>query len=297
MKMKSGAITETNLPGLKLIKRGKVRDLYDLGDELLFVATDRISTFDVVMPTPIPEKGAVLTSLSRFWFEKTQELCPNHLSLKTIADFVQDRKSREMLKARAMVVQKTEPLPVEVVVRGYLSGSGWKDYQKTGAICGIKLPQGLRESDRLPEPIFTPSTKAEIGVHDENITLATAEKLLGKKRANEVRDKALAIYNFAADYALKRGIIVADTKFEFGLKDGKLLVIDEMLTPDSSRFWPADQYKPGGPQPSFDKQFVRDYLIALGWNKTPPAPELPEDIVRKTTEKYLLAKRILTSPA
>ena len=291
--MKSNAVTETNLAGLKLLKRGKVRDLYDLGDLLLIVATDRISTFDVVMPTPIPKKGAVLTSLSRFWFEKTEKICANHLCGKTVNDVVKDRASRALLKDRAMVVQKTEPLPVEVVVRGYLSGTGWKDYRETGAICGIKLPKGLRESDRLPEPIFTPSTKAEIGVHDENITFATVEKLLGKKRANEVRDKALAIYQFAADYARPRGIIVADTKFEFGIKDGKLLVIDEMLTPDSSRFWPADQYRPGGPQPSFDKQFVRDYLIGLGWNKTPPAPELPEEIVRKTTEKYLLARKIL----
>jgi phosphoribosylaminoimidazole-succinocarboxamide synthase len=293
--MKTTAVTETNLAGLQLIKRGKVRDLYDLGDELLIVATDRISTFDVVMPTPIPEKGAVLTSLSRFWFQKTAKLCANHLSRKTVADVIQDQNNRAMLQDRAMVVKKTEPLAVEAVVRGYLSGSGWKEYQETGAICGIKLPQGLRESDRLPEPIFTPSTKAEIGVHDENITFATVEKALGKAQAKEVRDKAIAIYKFAADYARARGIIVADTKFEFGMKNGKLLVIDEMLTPDSSRFWPADQYRPGGPQPSFDKQFVRDYLIGLGWNKTPPAPELPKEIVRKTTEKYLLAKRILMS--
>jgi phosphoribosylaminoimidazole-succinocarboxamide synthase len=289
------AVTETNLAGLKLLKRGKVRDLYDLGDELLIVATDRISTFDVVMPTPIPEKGAVLTSLSRFWFEKTEKLCPNHLSRKTVDDVIHDPASRALLQDRAMVVQKTEPLVIEAVVRGYLSGSGWKAYQATGAICGIKLPPGLRESDRLPEPIFTPSTKAELGIHDENITFATVEKVLGRARAKAVRNQALAIYRFAADYARDRGIIVADTKFEFGIKNGKLLVIDEMLTPDSSRFWPADQYRPGGPQPSFDKQFVRDYLISLGWNQTPPAPELPEDIVAKTTEKYLLAKKILTA--
>jgi len=292
--MKSSAVIETNLAGLKLLKRGKVRDIYDLGDELLIVATDRISTFDVVMPTPIPEKGAVLTALSRFWFQKTEKICPNHLSRKTVDEVVKDRESRALLKDRAMVVVKTEPLAVEAVVRGYLSGSGWKEYQETGAICGIKLPKGLRESDRLPEPIFTPSTKAELGIHDENITFATVERVLGQARAKAVRNKALAIYGFAADYARARGIMVADTKFEFGIKDGKLLVIDEMLTPDSSRFWPADQYRPGGPQPSFDKQFVRDYLIALGWNKTPPAPELPEDIVRKTTEKYLLARKILT---
>jgi len=291
--MAASTVTETHLPGFKLLKRGKVRDIYDLGQELLIVATDRISTFDVVMPTPIPEKGAVLNSLSRFWFEKTEKLCPNHLSRKTVGDVVKDSESRKILKERAMVVQKTEPLPVEAVVRGYLSGSGWKEYQETGAVCGIKLPQGLRESEALPEPIFTPSTKAEIGIHDENIAFATVEKLLGKKRAKEVRDKALAIYQFAAEYAKARGIIVADTKFEFGLKDGKLLVIDEMLTPDSSRFWPAEGYRPGGPQPSFDKQFVRDYLIGIGWNKIPPAPALPDDIVRKTTEKYLQAQRIL----
>jgi len=287
-------VIQTNLPGVKLLKRGKVRDIYDLGNKLLIVATDRISTFDVVMPTPIPEKGAVLNSLSRFWFQKTGKICPNHLSRKTVDDVIKNQASRTLLKDRAMVVQKTEPLAVEAVVRGYLSGSGWKEYQETGAICGIKLPKGLRESDRLPEPIFTPSTKAELGIHDENITFATVEKVLGKKQAKEVRDKALAIYKFAADYARARGIIVADTKFEFGIKDGKLLVIDEMLTPDSSRFWPADQYRPGGPQPSFDKQFVRDYLIGIGWNKTPPAPELPPDIVQKTTEKYLLARKILT---
>ncbi len=288
------AVIETNIPGLTLKARGKVRDIYDCGDELLFIATDRISTFDVVLPTPIPGKGAVLANMSRFWFDRTRSIVPNHMSTKTVADVVADKGWVETLGDRAMVVKKADPLPVEAIVRGYLSGSGWKEYQREQSVCGIKLPAGLVESDKLPETIYTPSTKAEIGEHDENISFAKTVDLIGKELAERVRDVSIRIYEECAAYARERGIIIADTKFEFGLLDGELIVIDEMLTPDSSRFWPASEYAPGGAQPSYDKQFVRDYLVEAGWNKTPPAPELPAEIVTKTAEKYAEALQKLT---
>jgi phosphoribosylaminoimidazole-succinocarboxamide synthase len=280
----ASVIAQTDFPTLKLRGRGKVRDLYDLGDKLLIVATDRLSAFDVVLPTPIPDKGRVLTQLSVFWFEKLAKLVPNHIISATkfegeLAPYA------DVLRGRAMLVQRTEPLPVECVVRGYLSGSGWKDYQKTGAVCGIPLPAGLRDSDKLPEPIFTPSTKATTG-HDENISFAEVEKLIGSPLAKRVSTLSLEIYQRAADYAAERGIIIADTKFEFGLLGGELIWIDEALTPDSSRFWPASLYKPGVTQPSFDKQYVRDYLERVGWNKQPPGPELPADVVANTRAKY-----------
>lgn len=275
-----------DIPGIQLLKQGKVRDIYDLGDDLLLVASDRISAFDVILPTPIPGKGAVLTRLSRFWFKKFESLVPNHLSPRPLRDAVPDPGLLAALEPHAMRVLKAEPLPVEAIVRGYLSGSGWKEYQATGKICGVRLPAGLRESDPLPEPIFTPSTKAEIGLHDENIPFETAAKMLGPDLAAQVRSVSLDIYREAAAYARTRGIIIADTKFEFGLYQGKMILIDEVLTPDSSRFWPADRYRPGQSQPSFDKQYVRDWLLASGWDKKPPAPELPEEVVRNTAAKY-----------
>jgi phosphoribosylaminoimidazole-succinocarboxamide synthase len=280
----SALISQTDFTGLKLRARGKVRDIYELGDRLLIVATDRLSAFDVVLPTPIPDKGRVLTQLSLFWFEKLAALVPNHVISATnfsgeLAPYV------AALEGRAMLVRRTEPVPIECVVRGYISGSGWKDYQKTGSICGIALPAGLRESDRLPEPIFTPSTKATTG-HDENISFDETVARIGRPLAEKLRDTSLAIYKSAAAYALERGIIIADTKFEFGLIGQDLIWIDEALTPDSSRFWPGDQYVPGKSQPSFDKQYVRDYLEKIGWNKQPPAPALPPDVVAATTDKY-----------
>lgn len=288
-------IIETSISGLKLKGRGKVRDIYDLGSELLIVATDRISTFDVVLPTPIPGKGEVLTKMSRFWFGRTEHLIPNHLSETSIADVVKDAAWVEKLGDRAMVVKKAKPLPVEAIVRGYISGSGWSEYKKSGTVCGIGLPRGLAESSRLPQAIFTPSTKAEIGKHDENISFEKAADIIGNDIARRVRDIAVRIYEESAAYALKRGIIIADTKFEFGLLDGELILIDEVLTPDSSRFWPANTYRPGGPQGSFDKQYVRDWLIAQGWDKKPPAPELPPDVVARTAEKYEEVLRVLVS--
>jgi phosphoribosylaminoimidazole-succinocarboxamide synthase len=277
-------ISQTDFPGLKLRGRGKVRDIYELGDRLLIVATDRLSAFDVVLPTPIPDKGKVLTQISLFWFETLAHVVPNHVLSGT--DFAGELAPyAPSLRGRAMVVRKTEPLPVECVVRGYISGSGWKDYQTTGAICGISLPQGLRESDKLPEPIFTPSTKATTG-HDENISFEQTVAQIGRPLAEKIRDTSLQIYQQASDRAAKHGIIIADTKFEFGLMGHELIWIDEALTPDSSRFWPADQYEPGKPQPSFDKQFVRDYLERIGWNKQPPGPELPADVVKATQAKY-----------
>jgi phosphoribosylaminoimidazole-succinocarboxamide synthase len=277
-------ISQTDFPGLKLRGRGKVRDIYELGDKLLIVATDRLSAFDVVLPTPIPDKGKVLTQISLFWFETLANIVPNHVLSGT--DFAGSLAPyAASLHGRAMVVRKTEPLPVECVVRGYISGSGWKDYQKTGAICGISLPKGLRESDQLPEPIFTPSTKAATG-HDENISFEETVAQIGRPLAEKIRDRSLDIYRQASDRAAKRGIIIADTKFEFGLIGDELIWIDEALTPDSSRFWPADQYAPGKAQPSFDKQFVRDYLERIGWNKQPPGPELPADVVKATQAKY-----------
>jgi phosphoribosylaminoimidazole-succinocarboxamide synthase len=280
----SAVISQTDFPGLKLRGRGKVRDIYDLGDKLLIVATDRLSAFDVVLPTPIPDKGKVLTQLSLFWFEKLAHIVPHHLI--ATRNFTGELEPyAAALEGRAMLCRRTEPVPIECVVRGYISGSGWKDYQKSGAICGISLPQGLRESDKLPEPIFTPSTKAVTG-HDENISFEQTVEVVGQPLAEKLRDTSLAIYKQARDYAAERGIIIADTKFEFGLLDGELIWIDEALTPDSSRFWPADQYSPGKAQPSFDKQYVRDYLERIGWNKQPPGPALPADVVAGTREKY-----------
>jgi phosphoribosylaminoimidazole-succinocarboxamide synthase len=288
----SPVVSQTDFPGLKLRARGKVRDIYELGDRLLIVATDRLSAFDVVLPTPIPDKGRVLTQLSMFWFEKLADIVPHHVI--SAKDFSGELAPyRDSLDGRAMLVRRTEPIPIECVVRGYLSGSGWKEYQKTGAVCGIPLTAGLRESDRLPEPIFTPSTKAITG-HDENISFEETVARVGRPLAERLRDTSLAIYRRAAEYAAARGIIIADTKFEFGLIGEQFIWIDEALTPDSSRFWPGDQYAPGKPQPSFDKQYVRDYLERIGWNKQPPAPALPPDVVAKTRDKYREAYQRIT---
>ena len=285
-------VRETQFAGISPAGRGKVRDIYDLGDKLLIVATDRLSAFDVVMPTPIPDKGRVLTQLSLFWFALLGDIIPNHVLSATEFPAAFDAY-RDDLAGRSMVVRKAQPLPIECVVRGYVSGSAWKDYLATGKICGIALPAGLQESDRLPEPIFTPATKAATG-HDENISFEQAASLIGKDRAERVRAVSLEIYRRAAAYAAPRGILVADTKFEFGLLENELIWIDEALTPDSSRFWPAAQYQPGGAQPSFDKQFVRDYLERIQWPKTPPGPELPSDVVAATRAKYREAYRILS---
>jgi len=284
-------IRETNFAGIAPAARGKVRDIYDLGDRLLIVATDRLSAFDVVMPTPIPDKGRVLTQLSLFWFDLLRDVIPNHVLSSTHFPSPFDRYTEDLAE-RSMVVRKTQPLPIECVARGYLSGSGWKEYRATGKVCGIALPPGLKESDKLPEPIFTPATKASSG-HDENISFERAAEILGKPLAEKVRAVTLELYRRAATYAEPRGILLADTKFEFGELDGELIWIDEALTPDSSRFWPAAQYRPGGPQPSFDKQFVRDYLERIQWPKTPPGPELPPDVVAGTRAKYREAYRIL----
>ncbi|HXG29400.1 MAG TPA: phosphoribosylaminoimidazolesuccinocarboxamide synthase [Nevskiales bacterium] len=291
------ALYQSSIKGLPLLHRGKVRDIYAAGDQhLLIVTTDRLSAFDVILDQPIPGKGAVLTAVSNFWFARTQNLIGNHLATDlTPAQLLKDPAERAQVEGRAIVVRKLRPLPVEAIARGYLIGSGWKDYQKTGKVCGIELPKGLLQADKLPQPIYTPSTKAALGAHDENISYAETEKLLGRELAAQVRDITLAIYRQAADYALTRGIIIADTKFEFGLDaHGKLHLIDEALTPDSSRFWPADQYRPGSSPPSFDKQFVRDYLETLDWDKRPPAPKLPDEIIRKTAEKYREAQLRLT---
>jgi phosphoribosylaminoimidazole-succinocarboxamide synthase len=280
---------------LKFIKKGKVRDIYELDDKLLIVATDRLSAFDVVFNQGIPEKGKVLTQISKYWFEQTADIIPNHLLSTEVADYPALNKYAGELKNRIMMVKNVKPVMVECIVRGYLSGSGWTEYQKSGTICGIKLPGGLVESDKLPEPIFTPTSKAEVGEHDENITFEDVIKMIGEKLARELRDKAIAVYKKASSIAEKKGLIIADTKFEFGMENGTLILIDEILTPDSSRFWPKDRYKPGRGQPSFDKQFVRDYLIEKKWDKRPPAPDLPEEIIRKTSEKYLEALRIITA--
>lgn len=292
--MSQDPILSLDLPGIPKVKSGKVREVFDLGDSLLFVATDRISAFDCVMPNGIPRKGEVLTQISYFWFDQTESWLPNHRLLKA-DDPLPDRLKpfAAVLDRRSMVVRKTRPLPIECVVRGYLSGSGWKEYRKSGSVCGIALPPGLQESSELPEPIFTPATKAESG-HDENIPFDEACRLAGPEIARQARDLSLRLYTFARDYARTRGILIADTKFEFGIVDGRLILIDEVLTPDSSRFWPADQYAPGRGQPSFDKQFVRDHLESLDWDKTPPAPALPPAIVGRTQAKYLEAYRLLT---
>jgi phosphoribosylaminoimidazole-succinocarboxamide synthase len=275
--------------------QGKVRDIYDLGDRLLLVATDRISAFDVVMADPIPDKGRILTQISAFWFGLLSDVVPNHLISLDVADFPPACQAhRQTLAGRTMLVRKTRPLPVECIVRGYLAGSGWADYQKTGTICGIPLPSGLKESDRLPEPIFTPSTKAQMGIHDENITFAEAAATIGQELAIRVREISLTLYQRASAWAEPRGIILADTKFEFGLDQGALLLIDEVLTPDSSRFWPQADYAPGRAQKSYDKQYLRDYLESLGWNKQPPPPPLPPEVLANTRAKYLEALKNLT---
>ena len=288
--MSSNVVSMTEFETLKLKGRGKVRDIYDLEDRLLIVATDRISAFDVVMPNPIPDKGRVLTQLSKFWFNLTKEIVPNHVISTEVKDFPEEcRPYQEMLRDRSMLVMKMDVLPIECVVRGYLSGSGWEEYKNTGQVCGIALPKGLVESSKLEEPIFTPATKEEVGHHDENIPFEKVETIVGKELAQRLKSLSLSIYKKARDFAEGRGIIIADTKMEFGIKDGKLLLIDELLTPDSSRFWPKDDYRPGGSQKSFDKQFLRDYLLSIKWDKSPPAPQLPEEIIQKTREKYLEA--------
>ena len=283
----STALLQSDIRSLPFLHRGKVRDIYAVGDDkLLVVQTDRLSAFDVILPDPIPGKGEVLTTVSNFWFNKLRHVIPNHLT-GIAPESVVSEAERGQVHRRAFVVKRLKPLPIEAIVRGYLVGSGWKDYQKTGSMCGIKLPAGLREAEKLPEPLFTPSTKAAVGDHDENISFARAVELLGEARAIEVRDATLRLYIEAADYAATRGIIIADTKFEFGVDEtGKLYLIDEALTPDSSRFWPADQYRVGSNPPSFDKQFVRDWLEASGWNKRAPAPHVPQEVLQRTADKY-----------
>ncbi|MFA5093503.1 MAG: phosphoribosylaminoimidazolesuccinocarboxamide synthase [Candidatus Omnitrophota bacterium] len=293
--MTSKVLLKTNFPDLKLFRRGKVRDVYDLEDKLLIVSTDRISCFDVVLPNGIPDKGTILTSISKFWFDYIKEIIGHHLITTDINKYPENlKKYKSDLESRSMLVLKTKPLPVECIVRGYLSGSGWKEYQDKQSVCGINLPKGLKESDKLPEVIFTPSTKADLG-HDQNVNQRYVEDLVGVDIANQLRKVSIDVYNRASKYALKKGIIIADTKFEFGIHNGKMIIIDEVLTPDSSRFWPLDEYQPGKTQPSFDKQFVRDYLETLDWNKTPPGPNLPDEIIDKTREKYLDAYQKLTS--
>ena len=296
MNEQQNALHTSAVRSLELINRGKVRDIYAIDDEhMLIVTTDRLSAFDVILPQPIPGKGAVLTTVSKFWFERTKDTIRNHLSDKTLAEVLPDPKERQAIEGRGIVVKKLEPLPIEAIVRGYIIGSGWKDYQKTGSVCGIKLPTGLQQAEQLPQAIYTPSTKADIGEHDENIDFAATVKLLGREMAEKVRDVSIRLYMQAAEYARERGIIIADTKFEFGTdKNGTLLLIDEALTPDSSRFWPADAYATGMSPPSFDKQYVRDYLEALNWDKTPPAPELPETVIHNTAAKYREAQDRLT---
>ena len=297
--MSDAPLHESSIGSLVLIGRGKVRDLYAVDDDwLLIVATDRLSAFDVVLPDPIPGKGAVLTGISEFWFGRTAEIARNHrMGAPTLEAVLSDPAELAEAKGRAMVVRRLRPLPIEAIVRGYLIGSGWREYRATGGLCGIALPEGLREAERLPEPLFTPSTKAEAGEHDENIDFDTASRLIGAEVARRIRDASLDLYRFAAEHARARGIIIADTKFEFALDgdDGALVLIDEVLTPDSSRFWPADEYAPGMSPPSFDKQFVRDYLDTLDWDKTPPAPALPAEVIAKTAEKYREAERRLVA--
>ena len=294
----SEPLFNSNLKSLPLLHRGKVRDIYSVDDRnMLIVATDRISAFDVVLPTPIPDKGTVLTTMSHFWFGRLRHIVPNHLSGLSLEQVLPDAAEREPLSGRSMVVRRLRPLPIEAIVRGYLVGSGWKEYRKVGTVCGISLSAGLREAERLPQTLFTPSTKAEAGAHDENISFAQTVAAIGEDLARRVREVSIALYTEAAAYALTRGIIIADTKFEFGLDDaGTLTLIDEVLTPDSSRFWPADLYRPGSNPPSFDKQYVRDYLESLDWNKRPPAPDLPVEVVARTAEKYQEALRRLTAP-
>jgi phosphoribosylaminoimidazole-succinocarboxamide synthase len=282
-------------PVLRPTSQGKVRDLYDLGDTLLLVATDRLSAFDVVLPDPIPYKGQVLTQLSLYWFDLLRDIAPNHLISADVADLPEQfQPHADYLRGRFMLVKKAQVFPVECIVRGYLAGSGWAEYERAGTVCGQPLPKGLQESARLPQPMFTPSTKAELGTHDENIPVREMYRLVGEDLGGELVEKACAIYIAARDHAAKRGIIIADTKFEFGMIDGQVTLVDEVLTPDSSRFWPALGYKPGTSQPSFDKQFVRDWLAESGWDKTPPAPKLPSDIIEKTSQKYIQAYELIT---
>jgi phosphoribosylaminoimidazole-succinocarboxamide synthase len=292
--MNKDVLLTTDFKGLKLFRRGKVRDVYDLGESLLIISTDRISCFDVILPNGIPDKGRVLTSISCFWFDFIKDIVPHHLITADTDKYPEAvRKYSASLAGRSMLVHKTRPLPVECIVRGYLSGSGWKEYQKTGSICAIRLAPGLKESSELPEIIFTPSTKADEG-HDQNVPQRYVEDLLGREMADTLRHLSIDVYRKASEYALSQGIIIADTKFEFGIRDGKVIIIDEVLTPDSSRFWPADIYRPGRAQPSFDKQYVRDYLESLDWNKQPPAPALPDDIINRTAQKYREAYQKLT---
>jgi phosphoribosylaminoimidazole-succinocarboxamide synthase len=295
----SEALFQSDLKSLRLRNRGKVRDIYDVDDQhLLIVTTDRLSAFDVVLPDPIPGKGAVLTAMSNFWFARMGSIIPNQLTDTPLEKILKDPAERKQVEGRATLVKKLKPLPVEAVVRGYIVGSGWKEYKTSGTVCGIRLPAGLKEADRLPEPIFTPSTKADIGQHDENISFDKAAELLGRDMAEKVKNASLTIYKECATYALTRGIIIADTKFEFGLDEkGTLTLIDEVLTPDSSRFWPADSYQPGANPPSYDKQYVRDYLESIGWNKKPPAPKLPAEVIARTAEKYREALTRLTGGA
>jgi phosphoribosylaminoimidazole-succinocarboxamide synthase len=288
------ALLQSQLKSVPLAFRGKVRDVYNLNDELLIVATDRISAFDYILSTPIPEKGILLTQISRFWMKKFANIIPNHLVNIPLEKVILDPKERKQVEGRAEVVRKAKPLPVEMIVRGYLAGSGWVDYQKTGTVCGIKLPKGLEQAQRLPEPIFTPSTKAPQGQHDENISFEQMAEKIGKKLAEQCRDKAIQLYNLAAEHAQSRGIIFADTKLEFGLIGDQLILIDEVFTPDSSRFWPASEYKVGISPPSYDKQFVRDWLLSTSWDKNSPPPPLPPEVVQKTAEKYREALRVLT---
>jgi len=294
--MTSGVLGKSNFEDIHLLKRGKVRDVYEIDGQLLIVASDRISAFDVVMEDPIPDKGKILTTISLFWFHhKLASIVENHLISNNPGDYpAVCRKYTEQLKGRSMLVKKTEPLPVECIVRGYLSGSGWKEYLSNGSVCGIRLPKGLKESEKLPEPIFTPSTKAEDGMHDENISLEKAAGVVGEEMAQKLKALSLQIYELGRRLADETGIIVADTKFEFGIKDGRLILIDEVLTPDSSRFWPKDEYRAGGPQKSFDKQYLRDYLMEIRWPKQPPPPPLPKEVVEKTRDKYLEALKRLT---
>ncbi len=285
--MEKDAVFETHFPDVELKHRGKVRDVYDLGEHYLIVATDRLSAFDVVLPTPIPGKGRILTQMSLFWFDMFKDEVPNHLVAWKVEDYPEVlHKYQDELEGRSMLVEKCRPMPVECIVRGYITGSAWKEYLKSGSVCGIPLPQGMKESERFPEPLFTPSTKAEAGLHDENISYDTMVGIVGAEKAAILKEKSLFIYTKAAEYARQRGVIIADTKFEFGELDGKTILIDEILTPDSSRFWPLEEYEVGRPQPSFDKQYVRDYLESIGWNKKPPGPELPPDVVEKTISRY-----------
>lgn len=294
--MSRNAIFQTEFPELNLLQRGKVRDIYDLGDTLLMVASDRISAYDVVMPDPVPQKGEILTRISLFWFKIMESIVPNHLISSDVDEYpAVCRPYADILRGRSMLVHKAKPLPIECVVRGYITGSGWQSYKETGAVCGIQLPAGLKESDKLPEPIFTPSTKEAMGAHDINIDFDEAVRLIGRDLAEQVKQLSLAIYKKGEAFAAEKGIIIADTKFEFGIRNDRVILIDEVLTPDSSRFWPLSTYKPGGSQNSFDKQYLRDYLTSIHWDKTPPAPPLPNEVIQKTFEKYMEALTSLTT--